>query len=114
MWFIVKNMSTENLNKSPKTNEYKTPIINEGALSHEPNLVNRINLVNETNLVNRTNLVNETNFIKRTNLVNKTKRTCVNALNQRLYNSQKKDKFKNRAIIFTIFFSVGIIGFIAG
>ena len=99
-------MSTENLIKLPETNEYKTPIINEGALSHEPNLVNRINLVNETNLVNRTNLVNETNFIKRTNLVNKTKRTCVNALNQRLYNSQKKDKFKNRAIIFTIFFSV--------
>ena len=107
-------MSTENLIKLPETNEYKTPIINEGALSHEPNLVNRINLVNETNLVNRTNLVNKTNFIKRTNLVNKTKRTCVNALNQRLYNSQKKDKFKNRAIIFTIFFSVGIIGFIAG
>ena len=107
-------MSTENLIKLPETNEYKTPIINEGALSHEPNLVNRINLVNETNLVNRTNLVNETNFIKRTNLVNKTKRTCVNALNQRLYNSQKKDKFKNRAIIFTIFFSVGIFGFIAG
>jgi intergrase/recombinase len=107
-------MSTENLIKLPETNEYKTPIINEGALSHEPNLVNRINLVNETNLVNKTNLVNETNFIKRTNLVNKTKRTCVNALNQRLYNSQKKDKFKNRAIIFTIFFSVGIIGFIAG
>ena len=95
-------MSTENLIKLPETNEYKTPIINEGALSHEPNLVNRINLVNETN------------FIKRTNLDNKTKRTCVNALNQRLYNSQKKDKFKNRAIIFTIFFSVGIIGFIAG
>ena len=114
MWFIVKNMSSENLNKSPKTNEYKTPIINEGALSHEPNLVNKINLVNETNLVNRTNLVNETNFIKRTNLVNKTKKTCINALNQRLYNLQKKDKFKNRAIIFTIFFSVGIIGFIAG
>jgi len=107
-------MSTENLIKLPETDEYKTPIINEGALSHEPNLVNRINLVNETNLVNRTNLVNEANFIKRTNLVNKTKKTCVNALNQRLYNSQKKDKFKNRAIIFTIFFSVGIIGFIAG
>ena len=107
-------MSTENLIKLPETNEYKTPIINEGALSHEPNLVNRINLVNETNLVNRTNLVNKTNFIKRTNLVNKTKKTCINALNQRLYNLQKKDKFKNRAIIFTIFFSVGIIGFIAG
>ena len=57
-------MSTENLIKLPETNEYKTPIINEGALSHEPNLVNRINLVNETNLVNRTNIVNETNFIK--------------------------------------------------
>jgi len=110
-------MSTENLIKLPETDEYKTPIINEGALSHEPNLANRTNLVNETNFIKRTNLVNETNFIKRTNLVNKTnktKRTCVNALNQRLYNSQKKDKFKNRAIIFTIFFSVGIIGFIAG
>ena len=98
-------MSTENLIKLPETDEYKTPIINEGALSHEPNLANRTNLVNETNFIKRTNLVNKTN---------KTKRTCVNALNQRLYNSQKKDKFKNRAIIFTIFFSVGIIGFIAG
>ena len=75
-------MSTENLIKLPETNEYKTPIINEGALSHEPNLANR------------TNLVNETNFIKRTNLVNKTKKTCVNALNQRLYNSQKKINLK--------------------
>ena len=44
----------------------------------------------------------------------KPKRTCVNALNQRLYNSQKKDKLRNRSIIFTIFFTVGIIGFIVG
>ena len=42
------------------------------------------------------------------------KRTCVNALNQRLYQTQKKDKIRNRAIIFSIFFSVGIIGFIVG
>ena len=42
------------------------------------------------------------------------KRTCVNALNQRLYNTQKKDKIRNRAIIFSIFFSVSIIGFIVG
>ena len=77
-------MSTENINRTHETNEYKTPIINEGVLSQKHNLIN------------------------------KTKRTCVNALNQRLYDSQKKDKIKNRAIIFTIFFSVGIIGFIAG
>ena len=101
-------MSAENINRTPETNEYKTQIINEGVLSQKHNLINK------TNLVNKNYLENETHLVKRTNLVNKTKRTCVNALNQRLYDSQKKDKIKNRAIIFTIFFSVGIIGFIAG
>lgn len=42
------------------------------------------------------------------------KRTCVNALNQRLYNAQRKDKIRNKAIIFTIFCVVGMIGFIVG
>ena len=101
-------MSAENLHRTPETNENETPIINEGVLNQEPKLDNK----SET--LNKSNLVNESSFVIKKNLVNKTKRTCVNALNQRLYNIQKKDKIKNRAIIFTIFFSVGIIGFIAG
>ena len=66
----------------------------------------------ETN--NATPMFNEGVLKQEHTLVIKPKRTCVNSLNQRLYNSQKKDKIKNRAIIFTIFFSLGIIGFIAG
>ena len=83
-------MSTESLNRTPETNNNETPMSNEGVLKQEPILV------------------------KKPNSINKPKRTCVNSLNQKLYNTQKKDKLKNRAIIFTLFFSVGIIGFIAG
>ena len=83
-------MSTEGLNRTPETKVNETLMFNDGVLKQEHNLV------------------------VKPNLVNKTKRTCVNSLNQRLYIAQKKDKIKNRAIIFTIFFSVGIIGFIAG
>ena len=77
-------MSTESLHRTPETNN-ETPMFNEGVLKQDHTLV-----------------------------INKPKRTCVISLKQKLYNSQKKDKIKNRAIIFTIFFSVGIIGFIAG
>ena len=101
-------MNNEDIIRTPDTINIETPIINEGVLNQEPKLDNK----SET--LNKSNLVNESNFVIKKNLVNKTKRTCVNALNQRLYNIQKKDKIKNRAIIFTIFFSVGIIGFIAG
>ena len=66
----------------------------------------------ETN--NATPMFNEGVLKQEHTLVIKPKRTCIISLKQKLYNSQKKDKIKNRAIIFTIFFSVGIIGFIAG
>ena len=101
-------MSNEDIIRTPDTRNIETPIINEGVLNQEPKLDNK------SEALNKSNLVNVSSFVIKKNLVNKTKRTCVNALNQRLYNIQKKDKIKNRAIIFTIFFSVGIIGFIAG
>ena len=101
-------MNNEDIIRTPDTRNIETPIINQGVLNQDSNLDNN------SESLNKSNLVNETSFVIKKNLVNKTKRTCVNALNQRLYNLQKKDKIKNRAIIFTIFFSVGIIGFIAG
>ena len=81
-------MSTESLNRTPEN--FETPSISEGVLNRELNLASRKPII-----------------------VRK-KRTCVNDLNQRLYTSQKKDKIRNKVIIFTIFFSVGIIGFIVG
>ena len=101
-------MSTENLNRTPVTNNIETPVINEGVLNPESKVVNK------SEVISKVNLVNESSFVIKKKIINKTKKTCINALNQRLYNLQKKDKIKNRAIIFTIFFSVGIIGFIAG
>jgi len=101
-------MSNEDIIRTPDTRNIETPIINQGVLNQDSNLDNN------SESLNKSNLVNETSFVIKKNLVNKTKRTCVNALNQRLYNLQKKDKIKNRAIILTIFFSVGVIGFIAG
>tara|TARA_B100000927_G_scaffold4709_1_gene3683 strand:+ start:393 stop:698 length:306 start_codon:yes stop_codon:yes gene_type:complete len=101
-------MNNEDIIRTPDTRNIETPIINQGVLNQDSNLDNN------SESLNKSNLVNETSFVIKKNLVNKTKRTCVNALNQRLYNLQKKDKIKNRAIILTIFFSVGVIGFIAG
>ncbi len=101
-------MNNEDIIRTPDTRNIETPIINQGVLNQDSNLDNN------SESLNKSNLVNETSFVNKKNLVNKTKRTCVNALNQRLYNLQKKDKIKNRAIILTIFFSVGVIGFIAG
>ena len=101
-------MNNEDIIRTPDTRNIETPIINQGVLNQDSNLDNN------SESLNKSNLINETSFVIKKNLVNKTKRTCVNALNQRLYNLQKKDKIKNRAIILTIFFSVGVIGFIAG
>lgn len=101
-------MSTENLNRTPETNNIETPIFNEGVLNPDSKVVNK------SEVISKVNLVNESSFVIKKKIINTTKRTCINTLNQRLYNIQKKDKIKNRAIIFTIFFSVGIIGFIAG
>ena len=40
------------------------------------------------------------------------KKVCVNQLNHRLHVSQKKDKFRNSVIIFSIFLTIGVMGFI--
>jgi len=42
------------------------------------------------------------------------KKICINNLNKRLHLAQKKDKYKNVAIVSAIFISVGLVGFIAG
>ena len=42
---------------------------------------------------------------------NQNKRTCINALNQRLYNENKKDKNKSIIIVSVIILSVGLFGF---
>jgi len=105
---LLTGMSTENLNRTPVVNNIETPVINEGVLNPESKVVSK------SEVISKVNLVNESSFVIKKKIINTTKRTCINALNQRLYNIQKKDKIKNRAIILTIFFSVGIIGFIAG
>ena len=40
------------------------------------------------------------------------KRTCINALNQRLYEENKRDKNKNISIVFVIILSVGLFAFL--
>tara|TARA_A100001011_G_scaffold226777_1_gene234777 strand:- start:714 stop:941 length:228 start_codon:yes stop_codon:yes gene_type:complete len=41
---------------------------------------------------------------------NRKKRTCINALNQKLYAEQKKDKAKSTFIICVVIISVGLFG----
>ena len=43
---------------------------------------------------------------------NRPKRTCINALNQKLYAEQKKDKAKNTFIICVVIISVSFFGLI--
>ena len=70
--------------KSPKIDNVKTSIVNEASLRQ--------------------------NFVK----LNTSKKTCIHTLNKRLYNSKKKDMIINKVIIFSLFFSVGVFGFIVG
>jgi hypothetical protein len=42
------------------------------------------------------------------------RKVCVNQLNHRLHVSQKKDKIRNTVIIFSVFLTIGVLGFIAG
>ncbi len=42
------------------------------------------------------------------------KKVCVNQLNHRLHVSQKKDKIRNTVIICSVFFTIGVLGFIVG
>ena len=62
----------------------------------------------------KTSIVNEAsprqNFVK----LNTSKKTCIHTLNKRLYDSKKKDMIINKVIIFSLFFSVGVFGFIVG
>ena len=43
---------------------------------------------------------------------NQNKRTCINALNQRLYDENNRDKNKNIVIICVVILSVGLFGFL--
>ena len=43
---------------------------------------------------------------------NQNKRTCINTLNQRLYDENKKDKNKSIIIVSVIILSVGVFGFL--
>ena len=43
---------------------------------------------------------------------NQNKRTCINTLNQRLHNENKKDRHKNFVIVCVIIISVGLFGFL--
>tara|TARA_B100001093_G_scaffold436018_1_gene434243 strand:- start:189 stop:431 length:243 start_codon:yes stop_codon:yes gene_type:complete len=44
----------------------------------------------------------------------KPKKICINNLNKRLHLAKKRDKFKNNVIIFSVFVSITLVGFIAG
>jgi hypothetical protein len=44
----------------------------------------------------------------------KPKKICINNLNKRLHLAKKRDKFKNIVIIFSVFISITLVGFIAG
>ena len=43
---------------------------------------------------------------------NQNKRTCINTLNQRLHDENKKDKNKSIIIVSVIILSVGVFGFL--
>ena len=45
-------------------------------------------------------------------LKNQNKRTCINALNQRLYDENKKEKNKNIVIVCVLILSIGLFGFL--
>ena len=44
----------------------------------------------------------------------KPKKICINTLNKRLHLTKKRDKFKNTVIVFSVFVSITLVGFIAG
>ena len=44
----------------------------------------------------------------------KPKKICINNLNKRLHLARKRDKLKNTVIIFSVFLSITLVGFIAG
>ena len=46
------------------------------------------------------------------NFKNQNKRTCINTLNQKLFDENKRDKIKNIIIVCVIILSVGLFGFL--
>ena len=103
-------MSSEALNLTSKlieTPQKKVVKIEQPLVLKEEVKIPRNDNVNKS-IVNETAL--RQNFVK----LNTSKKTCVNILNKRLYSSKKKDMIKNKVIIFSLFFSVGIFGFILG
>jgi hypothetical protein len=103
-------MSSEALNLTSKlivTPQKKVVKIEQPLVLKEEVKIPRNDNVNKS-IVNEAAL--RQNFVK----LNTSKKTCVNILNKRLYSSKKKDMIKNKVIIFSLFFSVGIFGFILG
>ena len=47
-------------------------------------------------------------------MISKPKRTCINALKNRLHSAKRKDKLRNIAIVSGIFVSAGLLSFIVG
>ena len=56
----------------------------------------------------------DVDVLRQNNKLINQKKICINNLNKRLHLAQKKDKYKNVAIISAIFISVGLFGFIVG
>ena len=52
--------------------------------------------------------------LKQKKEIKKSKKVCFNKLNHKLHISQKKDKLRNTLIIFSVFLTVGLLGFIVG
>ena len=103
-------MASEALNLTSKlivTPQKKVVKIEQPLVLKEEVKIPRNDNVNKS-IVNEAAL--KQNFVK----LNTSKKTCVNILNKRLYSSKKKDMIKNKVIIFSLFFSVGIFGFILG
>ena len=107
---INRAMSTETLNLTSKL--VMTPQKEEVKVEQPLALIDYVKSPKIDNV--KSSIVNEAslrqNFVK----LNTSKKTCIHALNKRLYNSKKKDMIINKVIIFSLFFSVGVFGFIVG
>ena len=107
---INSAMSSETLNLTSKLP--MTPQKEEVKVEQPLALIEHVKTPKIDNI--QTSITNEAslrqNFVK----LNTSKRTCIHTLNKRLYNSKKKDMIINKVIIFSLFFSVGVFGFIVG
>ena len=95
-------MSTENFNRT--SDNIKIPNINT-SMSTES--FNRTSDNIKTPNINLDVLKQKIN-------TSKPKKICINTLNKRLHLTKKRDKFKNTVIVFSVFVSITLVGFIAG